>query len=712
MTLPLSNTGKATYFILFCLYVGLAYTFSLFSPQAQIISLWPSAGVALAGVLIFGRSFFPAIFIGSVLFNSSTQIWQQEDINTSTLILPLAIALGSTIQAWANNRVLRYFNINQLKSPSYGQVILFIFVAFLCCLISAVIGNAALFIAKSGATQSILPWNNVLVWWMGDFLGVILITPLLLKLLENQPNKINRITLAKGLGVPLILIVIVIQIAHQHIEKMVTANTEHEFELKAKVAENSLKQRMNAYLGALNQLQADLTQRDDINKKEFSNTVNRLIIGLPGIKAMSWNPLISQADIPAFLHDSQTHIGPQFQIKGAPILPTDPLVVVQLIEPLEENRAAQGFNVFSNEARKRSMLLSKSSQTATATDIIQLVQSDQSEPGFLIFAPVFKNINPDDTSIASHQSLNGFAVSVFLVPEIIKESLNDELINFIDIYIYENDNQEYEVYGNKNIINAQLLKDGLSHIFEMKFANHLWTFNLHIDQKLVTLLQIKDSLYFLIGEVLFGTLAAFIILSAFGRHEHLRLLVSARTAELEEVNSKLEHYAFYDSLTGLPNRRLFFERAKHALSLAKREKSRVALLFIDMNDFKQVNDNLGHECGDQLLNEVVKRFRSTLRESDTLARMGGDEFTILMENNPSLEDITAVSQKLTACLQQPIELATTSLMTSASVGVAVYPQDSDSIVDLLSKADTAMYQAKQSSADTCCYSNDASQKTN
>ncbi|MBQ0756951.1 MAG: diguanylate cyclase [Amphritea sp.] len=707
MNLQLNQTKQFIYLTLFILYVGLAYLFSVFSPQAQIVSLWPPAGVALAGSLIFGRIFLPAIFVGSVIFNSGTQVWQQEDMDITMVLLSVAIASGSTIQAWVNYKVLRSRWINLLDAPSYSQVTIFILVAFLCCLISAVIGNAALAIADRGTIQGMPQWNNVLVWWVGDFLGVALVAPLLLSLFQNQPHKVNRITLVKGIGIPMILIVLAFQVSQQYIESMIVVNTKNEFELKAKAAENSLKQHMNAYIDALNQLEADLSQRSTINKEEFSKLVGRLTTALPGIKAMSWNPLVAQVDIPEFERYSRKYVDREFQIKGKPLLPTDPYVVVQLIEPLEKNRAAQGFNVFSNEARKQSMLRSKISQVATATDTIQLVQSDQKEPGFLIFAPVFKNVNSNDVSMGSYQSLSGFAVGVFLVSEIIQKSLDDELINFIDIYIYENGDQQHQVYGNKNIMGALSLGDGLSHVFDMKFANHLWTFNLHIDGEFVNALQVKNSLYFLVVEVLFGTLSAFIILSAFGRHEHLRLLVNARTSELEKVNSKLEHYAFYDSLTGLPNRRLFFDRAEHSLALAKRQKNRVALLFMDLNRFKQINDSLGHESGDQLLNEVAKRFSSTLRDSDTLARMGGDEFTLLIENNPSIEDVIAVAKKLAASLRQPIELAGQPLITSASIGVAIYPQDGDCIGDLLRRADTAMYQAKQSSVEICCYSEES-----
>ncbi len=619
------------------------------------------------------------------------------------ILLSAAMASGSTIQAWLNYKILQSRSINLLDAPSYSHVAFFILVAFLCCLISASIGNAAIAIANNGATPLLLHWNNVLVWWVGDFLGVILVAPLLLSLFQNPPDKAKRVSMVRALGIPLSLVVIVFQLGQQYIEDAIVVTTEDEFLLKAKVAENNLKQQMNAYLDSLHQLETELSQRETISKQEFSNIVGRLTANLPGIQAMSWNPLVEQQELAAFAQYSRVHVDPNFRVRGDPLLPTDPLVVVQLIEPLATNSTAQGFNVFSNEERKLSMQNAKNSRLATATDIVQLVQSDQNEPGFLIFLPVFKSVIPNDVSMGGHQSLSGFAVGVFLVPKIIKQSLSDELTSFIDIYIYENGDPADPVYGNSNIIDALSSGNGLSHVFEMRFADHQWTFNLHIDRGVVMAHQVGASLNFLAAEALFGTLTAFIVLTSFGRHEHFRQLLYAR-AELEKVNTRLEQYAFYDALTGLPNRRLFFDRAQHALKLAQRSEVRIALFFIDLNRFKEVNDQLGHEVGDQLLKEVAKRFIGTLRVADTLARVGGDEFTLLMENNPSRADILAVADKLAGCLNHPIELAGKPLNTSASIGVAVYPDDGDDLAQLLREADSAMYQAKNNSDAVCFYS--------
>lgn len=699
-----SYPSKSQYLLCFFLYIGLACVFAAFSPQAQIVALWPSAGVALVGCLIFGAGFLPAVFLGSILFNSGSAIWHHGTVSTTVLQASAVIALGSILQAWVNFLLLRYRRINILNAPSHSHVSQFILIALGCCLISATIGNSALAFFYTEAGELQVDVTNLLIWWGGDFLGVILVTPLLLGLLARQSDKAMKKRLLKSLSVPLLLIIIALQMAQQYISHSIVTNMENSFSLQAEALENKFQQEMKSYTASLDQLSAWLAQRERVDHDEFVTFTQHLMAALPGIKAMSWNPLINTDDVAGFERAIQQQSDPDFHIKGAPLLPTDPLVVVQYIEPLAANRSALGFNVFSNPARKKSMQMAKQSRTDTATDILQLVQLAKNEPGFLIFSPVFKTVNKDDSSMSGLETLTGFAVGVFQVADILDRTLLQGEQQYIDMYIYENGNPLATVYGDIALLAAMEEGKGLDHQFTMRFANHGWTFNLHLTKKAITALQVGDMLIFLAVQVVFGVLAVFIILSGFGYHEHLSRLVDSRTNELKRVNAKLHHYAFYDSLTGLANRRLFLDRLKQSLSLCRRNKSTAALLYMDLNGFKAVNDTLGHECGDQLLKEVSRRFNGALRSSDTLARLGGDEFTLLLPNHPSHEDVLAITDKLTACLHRPIVIGQSRLMISNSIGVAFFPKDGDNLVELVAAADAAMYEAKKRAEPVCFYS--------
>ena len=159
------------------------------------------------------------------------------------------------------------------------------------------------------------------------------------------------------------------------------------------------------------------------------------------------------------------------------------------------------------------------------------------------------------------------------------------------------------------------------------------------------------------------------------------------------LQEKLTHQAFHDPLTGLANRALFRERVSHALVRSQRTNATLAVLFIDLDDFKTVNDSLGHLVGDEMLVAVSDRLRNCLRPSDTAARLGGDEFAVLIEDLPSEIAATAVAERIVGVLDAPMDLAGRSVSTSASVGVA-YGDRSMSVSDVLRNADLAMYNAK------------------
>lgn len=173
-------------------------------------------------------------------------------------------------------------------------------------------------------------------------------------------------------------------------------------------------------------------------------------------------------------------------------------------------------------------------------------------------------------------------------------------------------------------------------------------------------------------------------------------MVSARRS----AEDKLVYMASYDQLTGLANRALFRERLAAAIARARRQEKLVALLFLDLDGFKTVNDTLGHQVGDQLLRAVANRLSREIRETDTLARLGGDEFTVIMENVHHVEDIASVAEKLLSVLSKPFEIGERTLHTSASVGVVVFPLNEANLDDLIAHADAAMYKAKASGRNT------------
>lgn len=157
----------------------------------------------------------------------------------------------------------------------------------------------------------------------------------------------------------------------------------------------------------------------------------------------------------------------------------------------------------------------------------------------------------------------------------------------------------------------------------------------------------------------------------------------------------MRHIAYHDYLTGLPNR-LYFEHAlTKALAYAKRHQKMFGILFFDLDEFKIINDTCGHDAGDALLKQIANRIKSMLREEDMLARMGGDEFTILINDINAENEAGIIAQKLLRTMHMPMSLGTQEKYVTLSIGIAIYPFAGNTTTELLKAADTAMYQVKK-----------------
>jgi diguanylate cyclase (GGDEF)-like protein/PAS domain S-box-containing protein len=201
-----------------------------------------------------------------------------------------------------------------------------------------------------------------------------------------------------------------------------------------------------------------------------------------------------------------------------------------------------------------------------------------------------------------------------------------------------------------------------------------------------------------------GTIGALVVQSYSGEVRYtekdkvLLQFVSTQVAaaiERKQTETWLQYVAQHDALTGLPNRALFDDRLHTALAQARRDGTRLSLLYIDLDKFKQVNDTCGHAVGDLLLRDVAQRIRSCLREVDTVGRIGGDEFVVLLGGIGQLEHAGAVAEKIRLALARPFELAGQRLQISSSIGVAVYPEHGDEKMQLMRHADGTMYGAKK-----------------
>jgi diguanylate cyclase (GGDEF)-like protein/PAS domain S-box-containing protein len=192
------------------------------------------------------------------------------------------------------------------------------------------------------------------------------------------------------------------------------------------------------------------------------------------------------------------------------------------------------------------------------------------------------------------------------------------------------------------------------------------------------------------------------IFNSRGRVTHYVSMFSDITV-LKRQQANLGYLAYHDPLTGLPNRLMLVDRLEHALRSHIRNKMQLAILFIDLDGFKAINDTLGHAIGDQLLQVTSERFQSLLRSGDTVARLGGDEFVILIESCRSRDGIVHIAEKLIATIAEPLHVDGHELEVRGSIGIAVAPQDGQDPDAIIDAADQAMYRVKMKQGNDFCF---------
>jgi diguanylate cyclase (GGDEF)-like protein len=165
---------------------------------------------------------------------------------------------------------------------------------------------------------------------------------------------------------------------------------------------------------------------------------------------------------------------------------------------------------------------------------------------------------------------------------------------------------------------------------------------------------------------------------------------------LKHTNEQITHLAHHDNLTALPNRILFYDRLNQEIKKARRNKESIAVFFLDLDGFKSINDTLGHDVGDALLRETAKRIVACVRDSDTVARIGGDEFTVILSNVKTLNSISPVAERIVEAMATPFMLNGKNCHVTVSIGIALYPSNGETAEQLVKIADAAMYLAKNS----------------
>ncbi len=698
------------------LYLSLGSIIHVYFTSNGIVSaIWPGSGFALAALLIGGRRYIWGVLFGSLLLNTLflDSLWA---IGGMTLAQTLEAFIGAWLLTRNDQPILF---VNTLKN--HLRVILF--GAGVACFVGAIIGPFALVLADIISSDDY--FKNVLHWWMGDALGVILVAPFILAFGQKTPPQFNvkqlleatlllTLTFVAGqiifldwfhetiidsskayvmflfvawisirfgiYGATFALLIIASQALWGaklgvgfFANEIVTANlTNYWFYM---MILSQVGMTLGIYVNTIKQANKVI----GVAKQRFSDLVN------------STDGIVWEADVATF---NFTFVSEQAErLLGYPAKDwMKPGFWVEHIHPDDQRWAPE----FCLEATRRLephtfeyRFLTCDGRIVWLRDIVSVV-SENGEPRWL------RGIMIDITEQKNAEQDLRIAATAFETQEGIIVTDNNKIILRVNHAF-----TEITGYTAKDVIGKtpKILSSGLQ---DEDFYIAMWDAINHTEKWKGEIYNRRKN-----GEIYPQHLTITSVRDQSGTVANYVATLNDISVR-KEAEEEIKQLAFYDFLTGLPNRRLLLDRLNQALASSARSKHNGALLFIDLDNFKILNDTLGHDFGDQLLIQASERLKSCIRECDAVSRIGGDEFVVLLEElskDPikSLTQTERIANKIQTVLGQPYQLKMHQYHSSSSIGVTIFDDHRQTMEELLKQADIAMYQAKKSGRNAVCF---------
>ena len=471
-----------------------------------------------------------------------------------------------------------------------------------------------------------------------------------------------------------------------------------EFDFALRESVSSIEQRMAAYEQMLRGVQGLLVTTGLHNRSAFQDYVKTLQLdaNFSGIEAIGIAPRVLLQD--RIAHEAAMRrlgsvayaIHPESQNEVmAPVIQREPYIA--------PNRAPLGLDLWDDPVRRLAMEKARDSGMAAITGKVQLAIDApiQKAPSFIMYLPVFAHNQPHETLAQRRANLIGWVYAAFHMSDFMA-SLYGKQSGGLALAIYDDVVPDPSALLYRSVDAASTVGTTVSNPLSAKeymvVAGHNWTLTLS------TLSEFENrfgrdasSVIAIAGVGLSLTLAWLAWVLVTGRARALRWAA--------EMTEELRHMAQHDTLTHLPNRALFSDRLSQELARAQRHGDHCAVIFLDLDNFKPVNDRFGHAVGDHLLRQVAQRLQASMRAVDTVGRLGGDEFVVLMAELRETDAVIGLAEMIRAALRQPFVVEGQTLTISCSMGIAVYPQDGNDELSLTKNADAAMYRAKGSGGD-------------
>ncbi len=471
-----------------------------------------------------------------------------------------------------------------------------------------------------------------------------------------------------------------------------------EFDFALRDSVSRIEQRIMGYEQMLRGVQSLLATTSLKNRSAIHNYVESLQLdanfsGVQTIGIVEWVPDQHKAAHQAALHASgfpDYNIDPVGQRPFyAPTVQREPYV--------GRNRAPIGGDIWVDPVRRLAAGKARDSGMAAISGKVRLRVDTEANapPGFIMYLPIYAQGKPHNSVEERRAHLIGWVFAGFRMNDFMASLYGNQSPGLaLAMYDDTEPNDAALIYraGGSGTTSQTGGPATLTVNEYMVVAGHNWTLSLSTQQAFEDRFgRGSETITAVAGVGLSVLLALLAWLLANGRERALRLA--------ESMTEELRHMAQHDPLTDLPNRALFNDRLAHELALAKRVQGRFAMVFLDLDYFKPINDNYGHHMGDQLLLQFARRLQNCVRAADTVGRIGGDEFVVLISQVNDAEHLQALAEKLHQTMRSPFTVDGHELSISCSLGVAVYPDHGTDAAALTKSADQAMYRAKEAGRD-------------
>ncbi|WP_079435393.1 diguanylate cyclase [Zoogloea sp. LCSB751] len=459
-----------------------------------------------------------------------------------------------------------------------------------------------------------------------------------------------------------------------HERQGLDARLQTQFDFSVRQTTTRIEQRLAACKQMLRGVRGLFEASSHVNDDDFRRYVNVLTEGadFAGLQIMAYTPL-----------------------PAGGVNDNGPLPIAYVAPDTPANRSAIGRDMYADPLRREAMQQTRDAGIAAMTrKIVLLVNNVPHQAGFAMYQALYAKDQPIDSPTARRQALRGWVHVAFRL-EALMASLYGEGIPGLALRIYDGDTAAPDaLIFDSHPQSEEQTAPRFTTLQYISFPQHNWTLAIRSTPEFEQQRGFGSTRIIAVAGTSLSLLLALLTWQLVTGRSRAFAHAQAMTSELRESEERMRHMAQHDPLTHLPNRALFADRLQSALARARRERTQAGLMFVDLDRFKPVNDAYGHAIGDKLLIAATARMRECLREADTLARMGGDEFVVLLPHIDVPLDARRVAERILSALSHPFEVDGLQLQISASIGIGLFPDHGDDDVSLMKSADNAMYRAK------------------